>query len=203
MNVTDPIYKKAVAVVAKLDQDGLLVKLSGNCVVAAELIQNMLHAEGISSRTVEVQLLASRPDSLEGVSTIALVGYNTGTDMSHHVATHVVVITQGEEPLLIDASIGHILQNPRHVIITPTTPSNDSDIICRAEANGIDLNYRVKKRIQLPQLHEKSIVEKIRQEYNLLQNIRWIRYGVIVAISMSTINFVLNSILVVLKLTYL
>jgi hypothetical protein len=200
MNVDDTIYKKAVAVVAKLDQDGLLVKLSGNCVVAAELIQNMLHAEGINSRTVEVQLLASRPDSQEEVSTIALVGYNTGTDFSHHVATHVVVITEGAEPLLIDASIGHILQNPRHVIITPTQVPTDSDIICQTEANGIELNYRVKKRIQLPQLHEKSIIEKIRMEYNLLQNVRWIRYAVMAAITMSTINFALNSILIYLKL---
>jgi hypothetical protein len=202
MNVNDPMFQKILAVINRLDRDGLLIRLAGNCVLAADLIQNMLHAEGISSRTVEVQLLGSREDTQDGVKTVALVGYNVGTTNTHHLDTHVVVVTEGEEPLLIDAAIGHILGNHKHVIITPLAEVTNSDIIAQTLVDQTELTYRAKKRIQLPHFHQKNLVEKMKQEHNLLQNVRWIKIGLGVALTMSTVNFFLNSILVVLKLIY-
>jgi hypothetical protein len=181
-------YAKILSIIEKLDRDRVLVHLNGNCVLAADVIQNMLSAHGEQSRVVECQLMITHVDA-EGGRSVHMVGYDIGTPGPNQVDTHAVTVTQSDRPLLIDVSVGHLLENPKHVIVTdlvedPTEP----DIIARAQAGRYELVYRRKRNIRLPALHQKDLVTRIQQEYQLLKNVRVLKYLVIFAIALTTIN---------------
>lgn len=186
-------------VIGQLAQDGILEGLHGNCVLASDVIQNMLETHGIHSRMVEVTATVTTPDA-NGSHTLSLVGYNMTTH-GNDVATHVVVVTESETPLLIDASIGHLLRNPRQVIIADVNASG-SEILCRTHAGSIELVYRVKRQIKLPNIHQKDLVSRLRSDNELRQRVRFLTTVIWVLIAFGCVNFSLNVTQILLKLFY-
>ena len=188
-------------IIQELDRDRILERLSNNCVLASDMIQGMLHAYGIESRCVEVTLFASRPMP-DGTRGVTIVGFDNASN-NHHIDTHVVVVTQTPEPLLIDASIGWMVRDPRQVVVADTFPETPDNLFCECQFSDLDLQYRVKRNVRLTTYHQKNIVERLKQEYELLHNVNWLKTAVIVSLGISCINFLLNAILVLLKITYL
>jgi len=189
-------------VLRTLDQDRILERLSHNCVLASEMIQNMLYSYGVSSRCVEVTLMVSKsmPD---GSRNIHAVGYD-GFLGNEKVDTHVIVVTQTQPSIMIDASVGYLFNDPKHVIVQELTVQDDPDIVCSiAPQPGSEMTYRLKKNIRLATFHQRNLVDRIRQEYDLLRNVHWLKIAVMVSLGLSVINFILNAILVMLKITYL
>lgn len=179
------------AVINQLAAEGLLANFQNNCVLASDIIQHMLAAQGVQSQLVEVNLVVSRPDA-HGVRATALVGYNMQTT-GDNVATHVVVVTQSEQPMLIDASIGHLLRNPNQVVVAPANNTTDPSVLCQTRAGTIDLTYRIKQNIRLPSIHQKDLVTRLQSEHRLRTKVAWLSRVVIILLCIAVVNFVMNA----------
>ena len=182
----------------RLTKQGILSRLPGNCILASDMIQNLLHAEGISSRIMEVEIIISKPNA-QGMKSVAVVGYDDNRFDATMTDTHVVVITQGDSPLLIDASIGHLLGNSSHVIINELN-SQDPEIICDVVTKQFEIVYRIKKNIRLPYYHQRDLLEKMKQEVKVQQNIKYIQMLALISIGVGVGNLLFNTVLMVLKL---
>lgn len=181
--------KQVTRILQVLAKDGLLQHFQGNCVLASDVIQHMLDAEGIRSRLVEVTLLVSRQQENGGRAT-SLVGYNI-TPPGDSVDTHVVVITEGEQPLLVDASIGHILRNPQMVVIVPVSDI-EPDVLCRHQDLNTELVYRIKKNIRLPAIHQKDLITRIKAENDLRTRVNTLYRVVLIIVVFAVVNFSMN-----------
>jgi len=185
------------SVIQKLADDGILPGLNQNCVLAADIIQNLLEVQGIRSRMVEVTLTVSRPEP-DGSKALALVGYNL-QPMGNQVDTHVVVITETDEPLLIDASIGHLLRHPLQIVVSEICKDQE-DALCRTRSGSIDLVYRIKKQIKLPSIHQKDLVARLRADHDLRKKVDFLKTVVWVLVGFGTVNFFLNVTQLTLKI---
>jgi hypothetical protein len=196
---TQLIYDKIVNSIATLDRDGILKDLHGNCVLAADIIQNMLHDQGISSVILECQLTITRLEP-DGTSSVNFVGYDF-SPTSNQINTHAVVMTRSETPLIIDASIGHHLGNARQVVVTQCDiNSTDPEILGVAQVDNHTLTYRAKKTIRLASRHQKDIMERLRHEYDTIKNIRLLRHLIVGTVFLSVTNFILNISLLMIKI---
>jgi hypothetical protein len=197
---TQDIYEKIANSIASLDRDGILKDLHGNCVLASDIIQNMLHAQGISSVILECQLMILQQQA-DGTSSVNFVGYDFSV-ASNQISTHAVVMTRSETPLIIDASIGQFLGNARQVVVTECDiNTTDPEILGVTQVGDYTLTYRNKKTIKLASRHQKDIMERLRHEYDTIKNIRLLRYLIIGTIFLSTTNFALNISLLLIKIT--
>jgi hypothetical protein len=177
-----------LSVIHSLDRDNILPHLSGNCVLAADVIQNMLGEYKIQSRVVECQLMISKTNP-DGTKALHMIGYEIGIPVAGQVDTHAVTITQSDRPLLVDVSVGHFLNNSRQAVVVELTKDPlEPDIIARAQVGEFELTYRKKKNIRLPALHQKDLVTRVQQEYQLLKNIKLLKMLVAVALVVSSLN---------------
>jgi hypothetical protein len=188
-SMQDQDYLKILSVINTLDQSGILANLADNCVLAADVIQNMLHGVGVTSAINECQLMIVHHDTQTGKETVNLVGYDISTPQANQINTHAVVITKGENAYMIDVSIGNYLGNAKHVVVTVlTADAADASIFAQTQAGAYKLIYRTKQNPKLPSLHQKDLVARIQQEYQLLKSVRMLKYLVIFAIAVSVIN---------------
>lgn len=186
-------------VINHLAREGLLENFQHNCVLASDVIQHMLDAQGVPSRLVEVTLAVSRPEP-DGSKSLALVGYNFETH-GNQIDTHVVVVTETPQPMLIDASIGHILRNANQVVVAPINDAADP-VLCAVDAGTIGLTYRLKKSIRLPSIHQQNLVSRLRADGELQQRVRFLSIIVWILIGFGTVNFFLNVTQLTLKVLY-
>ena len=188
-----------IHVVKELSENQILQKLPGNCILAADLVQNMLYSHKINSRVVEVQVVFTRSGD-GGKKLTHLLGYdNKFVASPNQHDTHVVVITETDPPYLVDASIGHIVDNLETVIVHEMSKSTD-DIIAETVVNGCNIVYRLKKNIKLPFFHQRDMVEKLKQYVKIQKNLDFLKMIAISAVAMGVINFFFNLSLLILKL---
>ena len=141
-------YSKILSILETLDRDRILVHLNGNCLLAADVVQNMLSAHGVHARIIECQLMITHTDPA-GTKSVHMVGYELGVPGANQVDTHAVTVTQDDCPLLVDVSVGHLLENPRHVIVAELVEDADEpDGIACAQAGRYELVYRKKRNIR-------------------------------------------------------
>jgi hypothetical protein len=196
---TQKIYDSIVTSISILDRDGILQDLHGNCVLASDIIQNMLYDQGISSTIVECQLTISKLEK-DGTTSVNFVGYDF-SPVYNQISTHAMVMTRSDPPLIVDASIGHYLGNVRQVVITECNPDTDNpDILGSSKFDQFTLTYRNKKNIKLASRHQKDIVDRLKHEYDNMKNIRMLRYLVIGTVFFSLTNFLLNITILTIKL---
>ena len=67
----------------------------------------------------------------------------------------------------------------------------------------VQLTYQYKKNLKLPHIHQKNLLARILEEQTAKDTMRWLKWGVIAGLALSLINFVLNGVLVALKMLYL
>jgi CheY-like chemotaxis protein len=183
----DQDYVKILSVINTLDQSKILSHLADNCVLAADVVQNMLYGVGVSSMVSECQLMISDRDE-SGKEILHLIGYDIGKPQANQINTHTVVITKGDNPRLIDVSVGNYLGNAKHVVVTNLLDSPDATIMAQCQVGTSALTYRTKKDIQLPGMHQKDLISRIQQEYQLLKNVRTLKIIVTVALILTTVN---------------
>lgn len=171
-------------------------RLQGNCIGASDIVQNLLSFYGIESRIVECQLFAIKEN--KDIKEFCFVGFNAIGLNPANVDTHVVVVTLTEEPLLIDASIGHLLHDNLKIVIKKLDPEIN-DIISKFVIDDISLTYTNKKNIKLPALHQKSLIDRLNDERTFKEKVSFISKTVIFLGAFSLINFCLNSILIILQ----
>lgn len=180
--------------------EDVVYRLHGNCIGASDIVQNLLSFYGIESRVVECQLFAIKEN--KDMKEFCFVGFNSIGLNPANVDTHVVVITETEEPLLIDASIGHLLSEKEKILVKKLQPQLN-DVFGKYIIDDISFTYSIKKNIKLPALHQKTLLDRINEDRVIKEKVNFITKAVIILASISVINFSLNSILILLKTMYL
>lgn len=183
MNSEDKDLNAVKSVVNELWKDGIVQRGHGRCIAISDVVQKLLLHYGIQSYLQECSLLIKRKD----VDDLILIGYPGAEafDSVEEVKTHVVCITKTKKPILIDLSI---------INFAPGVP-----YVCEyIDGNGMveKFDYRhatffYSKKYetqQLPELHERSIVSRIKTDNQIFANIKYIKLGLLVVALMSSVN---------------
>jgi hypothetical protein len=187
-------YDYVAKTVIGLASSGLLARLNGQCVAAAEIIQNTLESAGYRSKMVECQALVTHPSGA-----ISLVGYDhVGEVGSNFVDTHFVVVVECPQPILVDISIGHAVTGPLLAIVAPLS-AKGPEILAEIEHRGFKIDYRLKKRTRHPQIHQKNLAHRIAEEAKTRQELGVVKTLVLAAVAVGAINFCANTVLIFLR----
>ena len=182
--------------IERLASAGLLVRMQGNCVSSCDLVQNLLHQIGIGSRIIEVQLSVTKHRDGDQLPDHLFIGYDN-LSFGGQVDTHTVVITDTDYPLLIDLSIGHILESGHRYVLAGL--EEHSDFLVDTEIDRVKLTYQQKKLPRLPHIHQKTLMTRILEEQTARETIKWMKILVAGAVVLGVINFALNTFLLILK----
>lgn len=213
MNENTNIYKlservkempEAVKLKVALDRFcrlNVIERLHGNCIAASDILQNILNFYGIKSKIMECQVFAAE-DNRE-IQDYRMIGFNAiGLNQPNIVDTHVVVVTETSPVLLIDASIGYMLPQDQQIIVH-VVEGCDAEVIGEHDiGNGMMVTYHHKKNIKLPALHQKNIIERIEDERLIFNRIEFLKTSIMVIGGFALVNFILNMVLVTLKLLF-
>jgi hypothetical protein len=176
-------YKEVSKLITSLIDNGLIHAGKGYCISMSDVIYTLLVQNKISCSLVECQLTYT--DKLN--NNRLLVGFDNLKTSELEEDVHVAVITNTDPPLLIDASIAHILPEGTYAVIDEVI-RGDGRIICDIETDNLMLTYQEKKKDKIPLLHQKSIVNRINTDLNIFKNLRILKVGIIMALIISALN---------------
>ena len=191
-----PEFHKIIELLTKLEDGGILGRLGGNCITAADMVQTMLSQVGIQSEIVECQLcIYRRGEAVE----FFFVGYDN-TAFNGQVDTHMVVVTKTPIPVLIDLSVSHLMPSDRPFVVDSVSTS-DPSIVTEHDYGNVKLTYQTKKQIKVPHLHQKTLLTRFTEELELKKTLFSLKNFVWIGVGLGLFNLLMNSILLILKLT--
>lgn len=191
-----PQYHKIRDMIERLENGGAVKNFAGNCISTADIVQHLLSRVGISSKIIETQVCLIRDDGK--TKDYVFVGYDNGS-YEGQIDTHTVVITEGERPILIDLSLGHLLPSDRRFVVEYIKYDEPSKLLEMNIAN-INITYFEKQNIQLPNIHQKNLLQRIVGEQKFEKTLTTLKSFILCALALGLINFTLNVILIVLRL---
>jgi hypothetical protein len=177
-------YKKIVDIINRMYITNTLWLGRGQCISMSDIISTALLQVGIKCRIVECQLVIA--NHALSPQTISPVGYDSMCN-DGEIDTHVVVITETEIPMMIDASMGHRLPPDKNVVVDEIAMLSNN-IFCDIEKDGIRLTYQQKKNQKIPFQHQISIIERIKTDKKLFDNLSSLKVLVIIALTISLLN---------------
>jgi hypothetical protein len=181
----DLSYKKVCELIQKMNQSGALWLGQGQCISMSEMIRMSLLGIGIKSRLVECQLTIIDNTNDNG-ATLSYIGFDNMTNPGQ-LDTHVVVVTETEIPMLIDASITHRL--PQNFSVVVEAVQNEVDnVICNSTKNNFTLIYQQKINQKVPWQVQNSILERIQTDKKIFNNIYSLKILIIIALIVSVLN---------------
>lgn len=191
-----PRYHKIKDIVKKLSQVTSPEQFAGNCISTADIVQHLVSHAGIKCKIVECQVCMIRNDG--ETQDFLFIGFD-GRSYPGQIDTHTVVITEDEEPLLIDLSLGHVMPKDKPFIVEKLNGSK-LGVIAEFNIGNINITYTEKKSIRLPAVHQKTLLQRIVNEQQMSKNLDRLKIFVICAVTLGLINFTLNVVLIVLRL---
>ncbi len=194
-----PYYLQIKKLLDNLITTGVLPKLQGNCIAAADLVQNLLYQHNIHSRILEVQLTATKHYN-DGDTEFMFVGYDNLMNPGQ-VDTHLIVIAETEIPLLIDVSIGHVLAGTSEQFVLKELNTN-SLFLADHMIDDVQLTYTAKKSIRLPNLHQRTLIDRMMEERKLKETIQWLKILTMTGLGLSVFNTLANTLLIILKIIF-
>jgi hypothetical protein len=184
-------FKTIKAVVDNLYSSGMLEAGSGYCLSMSDIILKLLHKEGIKSRLVECNLMVTLKNP-PGLYLIGYPGFNQNNYNSEKMMqTHIVCITETEIPILIDASISHIDKSISYLCV-PILKNYDHANIAEYDFETSTWTYTQKldTDIELPKLHQKSIIDRIKQDASVQKQINFVRNFMFILLAVSGLNLI-------------
>ena len=172
---------------------------AGFCVSLCSMVKLGLKQRGIESRMIECQLTLSYK-SQEKITT-GFIGFSD-VRQPGEIDTHIVIVTETDPPFLIDPSISHRLPNQFPAIVEPISNLKNKELIL-LDQDFVDAKlhiiYQEKIKQTLPQSHQMSILDRIKTDKKITDDIRYLKTLNIVGIIIS-IFALLNVIANILKL---
>jgi hypothetical protein len=184
-------YQTIKYVVDNLKTSGMLQAGSGYCVSMSDIIHKLLHKEGIKSQIVECSLMVTLKDP-PGLFLMGYPGFNQNNyTPDKMISTHVVCVTETEIPILIDLSIGHIDKDIPY-ICSPIMRNYDHANLAEYDFESSTWTYTRKPEteVELPKLHQRSILDRIKLDNQIQQQIGVIQKLVLIALSISSMNLI-------------
>jgi hypothetical protein len=177
-------YKKIVGVLERMNLTGVIWMAQGQCISMSDVLCTSLIQVGIKCRMIECQL--SIMDNNTNPPNHTLVGFD-GYLGPGQIDTHVVCVTDTEIPMIIDASISHMLPNDKKIIVDELQ-SLQNRIFCNVEKQNIKLTYQQKTNNKILFEHQKSILDRIQTDKKIFNSISVLKYLIILALCISTLN---------------
>lgn len=195
----DPDFPKVKQVIDSLWESGIIQRGSGYCLGMSDIIQKLLEGKGVKSKIVECKLivLKKNPPGIHLIGQDGIFSEGNLDKSQTKVDTHVVVITDTKIPMLIDTSIGHVSDKIPYVCGEINGKEN---VLAEYKVDDSEWVYLRKPVEVLPELHQKSLLERIKTDVNVANTLQFMKYIVIALIAMSLINFTLNITAIILKL---
>lgn len=180
-------YKKIISLIENLWEDGIIQRASGYCLSVSDMIQKILHFNGIESKLLECSLLFIDKDP----PNMRLVGYDgikSVKDDKLELDTHVVCITKTEIPILIDLSISYLTDKVKY-ICKRYDKSNEGNFV-EYKIGTTSWMYQEKSITRVPSLHRQSIIDRIKLDLKIDSSIKRINYILIALSTVALLNFV-------------
>lgn len=184
-------YNQILEVVSDLHNMGVLSKSSGQCFAISDIVSKLLKNRGIDCVLVECNLLMinKRNNSLN------LIGYDKNSiDPRNMINNHIVCITKTEVPILIDLSVPFLSQDNPYIIEVANYKNGN---IGEYDYENSYWVYSEKTFSQIPLLHQKSIVDRIKKDIevddkleNIDVSISKLRKFIIITIGLVLLNFI-------------
>jgi len=160
-------------------QSNLVQYGQGHCFAVSEIVQITLDAAGIKSKLVECSLtmISMNPPW------VRLVGISNPNLKDSEVDTHMICVTETTPEFIVDLSVGHAM------IIEVSTQEDEPLLLANhVSTNGVHYVYKQKARPMMPPMLNQNIVSRIRSDRELRKSVNWLKWAVIVSISISTLN---------------
>lgn len=197
----NPQYHKIRDMLASLIRNQDASAFAGNCVATCDIVQALLSQIGISSKIIECQVCVVK--NIDGNRNYMFVGYDNYS-YPGQIDTHTIVITEDDNPILIDLTLGNHLPAEHQFIIErvgdPKQSTNGKEVIAEYQYRNAEVTYFVKKNLRLANIHQKNLVQRIVSEQKIDDSLKLLKKFVICALALGAINFTLNVALIILRL---
>lgn len=190
--LSHPQYKAIEDVIHKLDKSGIIWNLHGNCFAAADMVSTMLTQSGIENTIVECQV--SICEEKDGNSHFSLIGYDNFS-FNGQIDTHVVVVTKTTVPVLIDLSVSKYMPE-YHPFIIEKVDQSDPNNLCSFNFEKFSLIYQVKKSVRIPELYQKTLLEKIKEDHETKNKIKFTTKMIWLLLLVGVFNFIANMMII-------
>lgn len=187
-------FKTIKGVVDNLYNSGMIDSGSGYCLSMSDIILKLLHKEGIKSRLVECSLMVTLK-SPPGLYLMGYPGFNPNRfDDNKMMQTHIVCVTETEIPILIDLSVSHIDKSISY-ICAPILKNFEHTNLAEYDFETSTWTYTQKEdtELELPKLHQKSILDRIKTDQSVSKEISFIKTLLIILFCVSSTNFIRGS----------
>lgn len=194
-DVTQTNYFKIIkGVVDKLHASGMTQAGSGYCLSMSDIVLKLLHKEGIKAKIIECNLMVTLKNP-PGLYLMGYPGFNPNNyDSEKMMQTHVICVTETEVPILIDLSIAHIDKNIPY-ICAPILKSHEHTNLSEYDFQTSTWIYtqREDTNMELPKLHQKSILDRIKTDQKVDKEINYIKTLLLILFAVSSTNFIRGS----------
>jgi hypothetical protein len=177
-------YKKIVEVISRLERSNVIWLGRGQCISMGDIISSALLQVGISSKLVECQTVITNC-SIDPPQSVS-VGFDTSSPAHGEIDTHIVCVTMTEIPMVIDASISHIL--PNNSVIVDEVISTTNRIFANISYQDFLITYQQKDNNKVVHHYQKSILERIETDRQIFDNLGILKKIVLVALLISALN---------------
>jgi hypothetical protein len=177
-------YKKIVEVITRLERSNVIWLGRGQCISMADIISTALHQVGISTKLVECQTVVTNRSIVPPQS--VSIGFDSSSPAHGEIDTHIVCVTMTEIPMIIDASISHIL--PNNSVIVDEVVSEPNRIFVNIDYQDFLITYQQKDTNKVVHHYQKSILERIETDHQIFNNLGVLKKIVLVALLISALN---------------
>jgi hypothetical protein len=167
--IKNPDYNRVSATIFRLIQSGATQMGQGWCVSMSDTVYTLLRQQGINSRLVECQASVTGTTREGGVYS-RVVGVDQAYTTPYEVSSHVVVVAETTPPLIIDASIGHLLPDAAVLIDRCGEPSPDR-IFGDFQQENFHITYQEKLNPKVPLVHQASVINRIVTDQRIFSDI--------------------------------
>lgn len=198
-------YKTVQQILLDLYYGGIVQKGSGYCISMSDMVRTLLIQKGIDTDIIECKLtiLGQNPP---GMTLIGHHGLRKTTNLNDadDIDTHVVCITKTQIPMLLDLSIFNC--RPEIPFIcerlngsnVPNINDQSSDTIAKYEFDSSVWIYQTRETQRIPRQHQISIIDRIKTDIRVSNDIKWLKILNYLGISISLINFTVNLVIIYL-----
>jgi hypothetical protein len=120
------------------------------------------------------------------------------------IDTHTIVVTEDDNPILIDMTLGHHLPQDHQYIIERISDSKKNtdgkEIIAEYTFKNAEITYFAKKNLRLANIHQKNLVQRLVDEQKFKATMSFMQKMMYVTLGIALVNFLLNVVMIVLRL---
>jgi hypothetical protein len=172
--LNNPDYQRISKVLFRLIQSGVTQMGQGWCISMSDTVYTLLKQQGINSRLVECQLIVTVMAEDQTTPLVRIVGADASQSIDGGVSTHVVVITETTPPMIIDASIGHLLPDAAVLVDRCGEPRSDR-IFGDFQQPNFHITYQEKLQPKVPLVHQTSVIDRIVTDQRIFSEIRMLK----------------------------